>query len=363
MQAIAHGDSPYGSLICNYFQSEFPQVARPSKSQLVDILTDIIVGDKNLRQGAMPSPEILVNIRSVIREAVDKRLSIPVLIPWGGRKTEGKYNLDIAEVSAIKQVVNVDQAVKAFYEPGLQVNINVEDIGAMWLYRDEDAVYGDVREYTADFYNMVMIVRGSSNINPIAESSLGTVSEYFNLSTEYSQLLYPVLLQLQAGADLFSITEFRKLEQKGWVGDLSKEQRDYYIGRYIHLYGVTEAKAMQMLADYFAGAKARYDLKMKAIPVSDVKGYIKGSFTHPIPSGPNQLFGTTVDWRTIPTNKARTHIAPWRGKGYLKINRNEITPKLMSFTDEKMGQLESASVELLEANFRAVIQTDYLIES
>jgi hypothetical protein len=364
MQALTIGDNPYGSLICGYFQRQFPHVSKPNKDNLVDILTDIIVGNKDLRLGAFPSPEILVNVRRIIRESIGSSVPVPILIPWGGRKTDPSALIDIAEVSAIHQLVMIDKMIKEFYPFGIQANIGIEDTGAMWLYRDIPNVDDNVEQYSSSLNKLILLLKGTANISPMRESMLMAKDAYFNRSRHYSDLLFKVMMHLAAFPDfnVEKLETYQELVQSGWKGTIPKEQRDYYIGRYKALYGDSDEEATRKLADYFGGAKARYDLHGKAEPISPVKGYIKGTFVSPIPNAPAGLFDTTVYWRTIPTSQARTHIAPWRGKGYLKINKNNVTTKIISWNDEKLSQLESSRTMLSEGSIQVEIQTDYLLE-
>jgi hypothetical protein len=361
MQAQIIGDNPYGQIICGYFQRNFPSALKPNKDNILDIVTDIIVGNKELRHGPVPPPEVLVNIRNIIRDSIEKQLPIPILIPWGGRKTSPTALIDIAEVSAIHQIVTVDKMVKEFYPIGTQINIGIEDTGAMWLYRSNDI---GIEQYSDSFYKLVIMLKGAANILPIRESMLMEKDKYFDLSSKYSDLLYETIMALEAfpNQNIEELKSYQALKAIGWKGTIDKAQRDYYIGRYKHLYNVEASEAARMAADYFGGAKARYDLKGKAEPISAVKGYIKGSFAHPIPGAATGMFDSTVYWRTIPTSQARTHIAPWRGKGYLKINKNEITTKIASWNDEKISQLVESQVELIEGSIKIDVQTDYLIE-
>lgn len=364
MKAQSIGENPYSNLICGYFQKAFPQVSKPSKTDLLDILTDIIVGNKDLRHGSVPTPEILVNIRKVIKDSIEKDLPIPILAPWGGRKTDPVAIVDVAEVSGIHQIVTTDKLIKDFYSPGLQVNMRVEDINAMWLYRNDANLLENVTKYSDAMDNLILILKGSTNLTSMRESRMMDKDEYFETAKMYSDLLFSVIVYQEAFPDAKAedIKPYQDLVKLGWKGTIPKEQRDYYLGRYKHLYNASQEDACRMLADYFGGSKARYDLHAKGNPVTQVNGFIQANFAHPVPHAPAGLFDSTVYWRTIPTSQARTHIAPWRGKGFLRITRNEIVTKITSWTDPKVSEMVESRVLLTEGSLSAELQTDYLLE-
>lgn len=186
---------------------------------------------------------------------------------------------------------------------------------------------------------------------------------YFATSNFYSKLLLEVFKEqaLYPTKNLLDISAYNSLYERGWKGDISKDQKDYYFGRYKSLYNCSDEEAYQMLADYFGGAKARYDLDGKGVPTSEVDGHIKLSFVPPVPNSPTH--GTTIYYRTMPASSARTHIAAWRGKGYLKIDGNDVTPKLISFNDkETLSQLQSGSIVISnKTGLEVEVSTDYLI--
>lgn len=366
MEAKILTDTPYGSLISSYFQKEFPHTIKGTKQALLDILTDIFIGTKDLRQGPIPSIEILTQIRIRICDAMRKNLPIPIFVPWGGRKSNAGNIIDIAEVVAIKRLVELDSVVKEYFSPGLQINIGIEDIGAMWLYRNQkDYKDTDVNLYSTSFRDLVMMLRGSANITPVRESALMSKHGYFVRASHLSDMLFDTIKTMEAfpTKNIETINSFRTLRDLGWKGDIPKEQRDYYISRYKSLYGIDHEAAVQLLAEYFAGAKVRYDMGGKGYPISDVDGRLQINFVNPIPDTPKGMFDTALYYRTMPTSESRTHIAPWRGKGYLKIDGNIICTKMVSWNDPRVSELINSRVSLEEGAMHVELQTDFFIQS
>lgn len=123
-------DCGYNDVICRYFQTEFPSVFKSDMKGTLEILTNLLFGTKEVRYGTLPTPETSVAIRKVLASAIEKQLPIPVLVPFGGRKTNSKALIDIAEVSAIKQLIHLDKLIRTIHPQGLQINIGIEDLGA-----------------------------------------------------------------------------------------------------------------------------------------------------------------------------------------------------------------------------------------
>jgi len=162
--------------------------------------------------------------------------------------------------------------------------------------------------------------------------------------------------------NVWDIPAFVRLTEKGWKGEISKEQREYYINRYKKADPhISDIEAVMKLADYLGGSKARYDLNGRGIPVTDVGSFIQINFAHPVPGAPDGLFNNTLYYRTIPASMARTHIAPWRSKGYLQMVGETITPKLVH-PGMSISDLVPSIVTLVnEDDFtdKLVVQTDY----
>lgn len=295
----------YSNIICKYFQQSFPKVAKISNSNLLEILTTILIGTKDTRYGSLPSIESQFTIRKTIMDAIEMKLPIPMLFPWGGRKMDPKLSIDIAEVSAIKQMLYLDETSQKFHEPGLLMNIAIEDTGARWLYNSEDGI----QQYSSDMSKLVTILKGDSKMHAILESNLMDTKDYFRRSAELADLLYIVITALENGSNnLSQLPAWHKLNEIGWKGEIPKEQRHYYLERYERLYpGRDKSEYIQMLANYFGGSKARYEMHGRGEPKTRIGSYIGGSFTSPIPGAPPSLFNKNLYYRTIPESYGRTH--------------------------------------------------------
>lgn len=353
----------YDACIRNYFNKEFSVVFKPTKSELLEIIGEILVGTKETRFGPIPPPEHLVVVRDVVRQSIEKAIPIPILVPFGGIKGNKTSQLDIAEVSAVKRLVSLDESIKRYYPHGIQANIRVEDLGALWLYGE--GYRKNIQEYSDDFLKLTTILAAGSNIHSISEWNLMDTAEYFQLSSKYSSHLFAYLRHTEEFRNqLGSGVAYEWLANNGWKGEIPFEQRDYYVNTYMKLEpGITREQALKKLADYFGGSKARYDLHGTAAPQTEIGKHIQISYVQPIPGVPQTMFNNTLYYRTLPFSEARSHMPAWRSKGYLKIDPSgKATAKITNWHDnDTLEQLVPSSVLLGDDYLHVKVHTDYLL--
>lgn len=353
--------SGYGALICSYFEKNFPNVAKPSTESLLEIISALIIGTKDTRYGPAPKPEYQVAIRKVISEAISRKEPIPMLIPWGGRKAYGYDSIDIAEVAALYQIINLDHAIRMYYEPGIRANIRIEDVGALWLYQKDDV--NSVSRYSDDFKKLVHILKGDTKLVPIKEGQLVDMSAYFENAQINSDKIYEYLMISDLTRTLGSGPAFEVLRATGWHGTIPFEQREHYISMYRRIEpSITDDEANRKLSDYLGAAKARIDLKGTAKPETDY-GFIQVSFTPPVPGSPASVSGNNVYYRTVPLKDGRTHISPWRAKGYLAITGNEVHSKITSYGNQELIEtLECDAVTLSHEKLSVDVRVDFVLQ-
>lgn len=344
MKIIATNEE-YGSIICRFLEMNFPKGVKISASHLLDILTILIIGGKDLRYGPTPSIERQFYIRKSIQWSLDNNTPIQFLIPWGGRKGDPSISLDIADLMAVKQIIKLIKAIHEFY-PRVIVHIRIEDSGAKWLYHSSNGV----DEYSEGFKAMVNILTRAEGIEkqlvPILESSLMDWGDYQLKSTQNTNAINSAL----------KTGDVSHLENIGWKGSIPKEQAEYYLSRYRSFNpGKTEEQYVEMLAEYFGGALARYQLGGRAAPEGE---YINATFASPIPGVPEEMVRNTIYYRTLPEQYARTHSPSWRTKGYLQITGNEVIPKLIH---GKSPYLIENFIRLEDEYDTIIIRADYEI--
>lgn len=357
-------ETEYDTCIRNYFHKELPNVLKSSKTELLEILSEILVGTKETRYGPVPVPEHIVVVRDVVRKSIELDAPIPMLVPFGGIKANKTSEIDIAEVAAIKRLTSMDDQIKRYYTPGLQVNIRVEDMGAVWLYGT--FLEQTIVDYSKKFMDLTTIVAEGHNIKAVSEwDIMEDLDKYFELSKMYSAMLRDYMFYTEGHEQkLGTGLIFEALVQKGWKGIIPFEQREYYVSRYMNLEpGITRLDALKMLADYLGGAKARYDMNGKANPISEVDGYIQINFIQPVPGVPSTMFNNSLYYRTLNMSDARTHMPAWRSKGYLKIDeKGTAVPKITNWHDaEVLSKLIPSKVRIGNDTLHVEVQSDYLL--
>lgn len=362
MKVIGKGE--YGEIISRYFQGSFPKAVKVSKEDLLEILTELLVGTKETRYGPKPKIENLFTIRKTIKIAIDQGAAIPILVPWGGRKMDPKLSLDVAEVSGLRQLIHLDTAIKQFYKSGLHIHLRIEDLNAKWLYKSD----AGVDNYSDGMMRLIDLIKADTHIEGIKESSMMKEEDYLKVSEGYGYLLEDVItaLEVMPSLDVNTIPAYKELVEKGWVGTLPENQRSYYLNRYLQLYPLASLKhRINMLADYFAGSKARYDLNGRGEPDSSVGSFIQINFSHPVPGAPESIFGNTLYYRTIPESHGRTHIAPWRGKGFIEIIDDYPIAKIISGSNipKELYQNEIALLDGDNDDNPLIIRADYRLST
>lgn len=361
MKVQPEGDGPYNDTIRGFLIQQFPTVLT-DKKDLLEAVSAVILGTNNTRYGPLPPPEVQVGIREVIRKAVAREIPIPALIPWGGRKTHPRVSVDVAEIMALKGMAELAARVAAYYPPGLNLTVRLEDTGALHLFRDEGNVNrASVLEYTASFVHLTEVMGLLGTVNPIPESTLMNERAYFEATAQISHHMMSWLVDHEPNA-------MGALEALGWKGDVPSEQQEFYLSRYRKLYPTESYTChLRRLADYLAGSLARYKLGGTAAPEELGKGeFITLSYVPPIPGAPASLTQKRVYYRTLPANLARTHIPAWRGKGYLRIGNGNVVPKITSFGEwrDSLAQTYSCPTKLTsdDGGASVVVDIDYVLD-
>lgn len=347
--------------ILKYFLRELPSISINS-SDLLEVIYTILIGTKETRYGSIPPPEHLVKIREVIKNAIYHKLSIPILVPFGGIKADKSGHIDVAEFNAIQRLVSLYKCIQKYYTPSIHVNVRIENINAMYLYGVEST--DSIVNYSQNLFNLIKILGKDTEIHPTPESTLIDFSQY----TEAAGKIYPSLIKflLAAETDGDYYTALSELKNLGWKGEIPREQREFYIDRYSRLYpGLGMVDYSIMMAKYFAGSKARYDLNANMVPATakQVGGFIQLNYTQPVPGAPTTMFNNTLYYRTLPLSEARTHMPAWRSKGYLKLDEHgNAKSKITNFHDKQViDNLLEADTVIGDGINSVTIKTDYLL--
>lgn len=355
-------DEPYGKIITKFLNQEFKNPNIQEKGMLLDILTDAVVSTSKIRFAPIATPEILVSIRQTISNAIRNELPIPVLTPWGSRKAVSGYIVDVAELSALRQLQCLQLRVKQFYEPGVDVRMRMEDTSGFWLFGQTEDIARETQQYVVDMENLIHVLDFDSFIHAVRESQIFDTAEYYRTA---ESIMVPMLEYLKVtDRDGFSnyahLESYKELERLGWKGMISAQQRDYYRNRYHTAYpGLTADEYTRKLANYFSGSLARIKLNGTGARRDWGSDYLRVTFVNPIPDAPEHLTMKNIYYRTIPKSFTREHMPPWRSRGYVTIDENgKVTPKIKSF-GHTIENINFNRMMISNGGSNVTIQADY----
>lgn len=370
MIKVRNDNDPYGDVLGRYFLQEFPSSVETTSRDVLEIVSGILLGTKEYRYGPLPSPESQVVIRKVIKNSLEKKTSIPVLVPWGSIKGDGSSMIDVAEVSAINRLVKLSREVSMYHPNGLDVIIRVEDLTGKLMFEmdgDRKTTSDRMDEYSLSMKTLVRML-GNDGVRVKLESEMENAPLF---EKDFRPNVKLVEDYLVASRDVIRhspheasrLPQYGKLAAAGWKGIISQEQRDYYTETYARLYGDDDpSRLYHRLALYLACALSR-----KRLGMTGVQGYwdsnIQAVFLPPVKGVPEGYNDHYVYYRTVPVSCARTHICPWRARGYFIIDGQGVTtPKLAPFSNrEVLDGLHPAMVTLDDGVSTVNVRTDYLL--
>lgn len=307
----------YDDLIRQYLYQSFPSTPATAKTKF-EAVSSAVLGTKQRRFGPQLSPEAQVAIRKVITDTPEDK-PLQFFAPWGASKQNLGHGLDIAEVSAIKQLACL-QSELASYGRTSRFTFRLEDLTDRYLLGNAPARQEQIESYVEAFSKLATATLTDTAVN--AESEAVTWKGFWDKADEY----FPLFLKYLTDS---SKKNFEALSAAGWKGQIPDEQRQYYRDAY-RSFGYPSEDWNSHMARYFAATLARVRLNATRAPTSP---FVLIAFTHPIPGNP---IGTPrVYYRTIPEKFTNHHRSPWLAKGYLRIaGDNTVTPRVYVPTGE-----------------------------
>lgn len=351
---------PYREMVERYFSREFP-ANLSNKGNVLDSLTDALVGNSKVRFGSLPSPETLVELRKVINKAIDDNTPINLLVPWGSKKTSNT-DIDIAELGALKMLACLQKRVSIFHPKGLRVNMRIEDTSGFHMFADEgpEALAASVK-YCKDLVTLIKVL-DLNFITPKLESTMMSKESYDERTDYLMAVFYDYLTETDAHGleSREELSSWNKMVELGWTGVIPFEMRDFYRDRYTKFYPSLDARSRTLkLAEYLAGALVRYKLNATGIESDWGKNFIQLNFAPPAPGTPTSIGERRLYYRTLPEDMTRNHSPAWRAHGYIKIKDDVVTPKLASW-GEKLD-LETSYLEFSRGEHKVRVRVDEMI--
>ena len=349
------GDDPYGLVIETFLAREFPANLQ-DKDNVLDALTSAFIATNGIRMGPQPKPEGLVEIRKRITYWMDRGEPIVVLSPWGSKKTVNDHTVDVAEVAALRTLSALRDRVLPFYRPGINVQLGIEDLGGRYLWADEGEDTLKASELYVDDLTRLVRVLAPAWAHAVPESTLVSYERFTAKAEEFYEVLAPYLLGVKGPEGLSAL---------GWVGQgVAQAQKDFYLRQYEKLYPtLTLEERTRKLALYLAQSAARYRVGAKLADPEWAGHYIQVNFPLPVPGMPASLGDARLHYRTLPERYARTHMPPWRSKGYLVVGNSaeDITPKLATWTEEH--DYHPFKAYFSDGTEKVCVEADYVLKT
>lgn len=297
-----------------------------STTNISEAILNILMGTRQIREGSKPSIDYQYNSVMKIKEAIERKEKISVVIPAGPKKPglEGDY-VDLAELWFMKILYEIGRKVHALYEHGIVFHIILED-ASMAIFEPE------IPRSLADSYHrklsrLVYVLGYTQYIDIVPESQLITAHEL----DEVSQEIFPSIIRfLEAGVDIpQKIEALNEMKELGWQGGISEDTLEFYYHSFSKNYpGKTLFEIRHHIARYLSVSYARYKLSARSITSHDI---VAGNAKRVPGVGFDKY--SRIFYRTVPLYKTKTHIPFWRARGIIQTEGNEHTTKLVAFSD------------------------------
>jgi len=330
-------DSDYAyvnELVQRFMMTALPGTVINEREMLVDRLTKLFVGTRRIRLAGCPSPESLVLMREVIREAVSTDNPIPVLIASGPKKPKSGQ-VDVAELSAVRTLVDLQRQTVQHYAPGFNFRIRLEDSTGHYLEGDEELNH--LHKYCDDFVVLCRMMDEFGCLDPLRESQHGGTEMIHK-----AHYLQPLFLKVYRGEGSTIV------EREGWKGSL-ENWWNFLDRRYAKLYPEwnRERRTIQS-TKYLATLLARHKLGLRGDDEDWSIGgkHLEISFAPPTPN--TSRVSTRVYYRTMSTKQTKMHVPYWRSKGFFRLDDAELRMGLLHSSCAKKSDFEEAWLTLTD---------------
>lgn len=291
----------YTNMITRFLYEAVPL---PSVSAEVkfEALAAEVFGTKQQRFGGMPTPEVQVQVRDVLR----RDGPIEFLIPWGASKQQDVMNLDVAEFCALKQLRCLVESLRRYGKEAV-FTFRIEDLTDLYLFgkgRKEQ-----IDKYVDDLTRLIHLFLPEAQ--PRLESFFTDDYSFQKMAGSMAPIFYKYLI---------GETPIASLKELGWKGEIPLAQREYYLKQYALFY--PGGNHLFELAKYFAATLTRVRQGAVCAPKNP---FILIAFTHPVPENP--INTPRIYYRTMPEKHTNTHKSPWLSKGVFRMGDYTVTPR------------------------------------
>jgi methylase of polypeptide subunit release factors/tRNA A-37 threonylcarbamoyl transferase component Bud32 len=359
----------------NLFKTSLSEASSEEKitdpQVLTDTITKIIVGTRDTRLGALPTPENDKIIRDRIRQSIENNLPIEVSMLWAPKKhfvSGADSMIDVAEVIALQTIYNICLQVRRIYSPGLRYTLYLEDFEMQFIEGNAPSFETDRSNYMDGLKKLIQILKVDSVINAVKVSDLAKTSQEramweTRIEENYQRLKDYWFESEQKGIDGYENYEsYKALIKLGWKGPIPQIMRNYYRARVSRLLGEDDSKKVDdMILRNFAGILLHYQTKMLRTP-GDIEP-LKFSFVPEAPGTLEDFQRGRIDIRPIPSSITRTSMPPWTGQGLLRIKDGRITPQFRSWHElMDPSRLIHGHIIFKRGKESVMVRTDFLLD-
>jgi hypothetical protein len=251
-------------------------------------LCEALVGSKQTRMGTRPSSANLAHLATVCENCVAEERPIQFVTMWGGIKGYNQHDIrcaDFLDLMALKRIMTLNEDVRRFHEPGIALNIFLEDF-------TEEVLGGYIEQTYHDTLVALIEAVGIAYIKIIKESTL-----------------IPAGFADKAEENAKAIMDGRA-DAIGWQGPIPWS---HYLERAATEHPTfSEAELRAKIAIYLGIAIGRYQYGI--LPRSD----LKLSFCPYPDTVPDSMRRGRLEYKVKSSKNSKKAVAPWTSFGLLR---------------------------------------------
>lgn len=334
--------------------------------EIAEAILDLIIGSRNIRQGKAPMIEVQSNIIKLVKACMDINKPIPILVGSGPKKTSDDASIDIAELSVLAILNCLNNEVKKYFKPGLDIQIRLDDMTGLWL--ESISAEASMIRYMEDFKKLLNIL-GYDGINLFRESDYIDKARFQDTAHKYTQEFQRYLLETDQmdEKDYQNAKSYQDLVDMGWYGIIPKEMRDYLYSKYTKLYPeFDKSEQIEMVARYLGATLARIHTNCNGMDPTMYKSKIKPmeiAFARPTPGIPDSIQQARVYYRSVTMKNTKKNMPFWRAKGVLKVDRNgKVRYSLVGWSQEESQDIIPGWYLLSNDNEMVKVNAGVIIE-
>lgn len=305
----------------NFIASSYPGACavQPVPGHAIEGVLAEFVGTKAVRLGRQPTPESIEAMRAAIAACVSVDAPIPVLIPSAAVKVPpGAAQLDLAELSAIRQLVTLQGRVVQHYGPGLRFRIRMEDAVEVLISEGVPGLRCAVDGYGRSLQALSRLLGAGKFVEVVRETDYAPEITILSAAKQAANYFLAYLYDSHDLGDEEhpQLHSYRLLQREGWTGGVSHELRSFFRERFRRNYpDRPDEQHYPMVARYLGSIVARR--RCGAVGIDPAwPAHLELSWVPAIPG--TEPTSCRVYYRTAPRVVTTDHLAPWVARAVVR---------------------------------------------